>query len=1430
MLLLNYLVVMCLFTTVDRVFAGGSTIAGRGGVKQQQRMSRHPSRAARIDDQIPPSGTRDNVHDGREVLSAARVWAWREAARDAVSHAFDSYMQHAYPADELRPLTCNGRRWDARERGTLDDALGGFSLTLVDSLDTLAVTGDLQGFRCGLSRVVADVRLDRDVLVSVFETSIRVLGGLISAHMLASSPVLRIFDAELQCARLPPAINVTHDCATAMCGGGCDAVTCVTVYSGELLSMAIELGTRLLPAFDTPSGIPYHRINLATGAVDTTSRETCTAAAGTYVLEFGALSRLSGLPVFEVVARRAVAALTARRSPTTGLIGSGIDAVAAVWRAGHTGVGAGVDSYLEYLLKAAVALDDDDLFADWRASAAAIESHTVFSDVHLEVGLHEGRRAPRGAIVSALQAFWPGLEVLDGRIDAARAHLRPLLSLWAKYSALPEAYDVVGGAPVHFSRDAPLRPELAESIYHLYTATRDPALLSAAGALLDALNASSRVACGFASVADVTTGRLDDRMDSYVLAETFKYAFLTFDVALNHWGDGPPSHRAHVVRPPTVLQTHQLVESAGCSCTHNGTLSLRRWEHPVSTVGREPLSAASFVAASGVTATSEVLTGDAVAQTEERDVRFPHESGDKDSDRSMASLRNISEHGPTMWCYHACAALRLYPRAHPLAFVRRSAHLSNASSDTGGMAQHVDDRFASDIAIDDEAAAERLIAAFQHDAKTGLLASLPLREDATIFTTEGHVLLITHELRHRGTSNMDSVLERKVDLSAATHASVPASYVFTHGTLGRDDTSTLDASQSRRSRSLFAAAAAASANAVSAASPTDASPEMYERVHSCLFADIVDALQWATHVKDPAGSIDLHPRGLQDFDSIVAPSIRAAMANAANGGSGSVIVAPVSADQSRTDGASSAAHAAVLNDVIERVAAAKRAATAGIATPRPLPSLHFAHRQRVRDALQRAASSYSDGVALDSLLVAKLPHLLPPTSRSSKLLVVVNTSDLMASLFRRTDDPAATARRGTTMVTSEYNEQSATVAGDDALSCTDEDTCDVPEIRESCAVERADGNGRADGVSVMATSSVAPPWLPLLPACFIASSWTGLAKPFPSAALAVALNAVPGATAVFKSVLMHCDGEAGSCAISTQLSGRPAPLVLHVHAARGVPLSRSLKLHAGRTAPAAVSTEHHVVDNPGLIFSGSSLAEAARRHTTLRHGTGHDTGSQSSDLFMPAVAASFGPTLTASGMTGMRIRLANPLNACSPSSPLPFRSDGAGVLVLVARGDCAFAAKARVLHASGAAAGVVVDFDAMRAFLANNASSAGHGHFNDATFVMADDGTGLEVAIPFAMLAPHDGAVLLNALRISNDSPVELADLIELRRDTLHDMRVKRRVDVCLFSSAEHMPEDDNVSGHREPELLPPASQLVLELLGEVIRSVNVAAEPKPIV
>lgn len=130
-------------------------------------------------------------------------------------------------------------------------------------------------------------------------------------------------------------------------------------YRGELLEMAKDLGYRLLPAFNTSTGIPHARVNLQTGMKSDElrhSRETCTACAGTILLEFAALSRLSGEPIFEAKATKTMDALWKIRHRGSDLMGTTLNVHSGDWIRRDSGVGAGIDSYYEYCLKVSLPL------------------------------------------------------------------------------------------------------------------------------------------------------------------------------------------------------------------------------------------------------------------------------------------------------------------------------------------------------------------------------------------------------------------------------------------------------------------------------------------------------------------------------------------------------------------------------------------------------------------------------------------------------------------------------------------------------------------------------------------------------------------------------------------------------------------------------------------------------------------------------------------------------------------------------------------------------------------------------------------------------------------------------------------------------------------------------------------------------------------
>ncbi|XP_014292370.1 ER degradation-enhancing alpha-mannosidase-like protein 3 [Halyomorpha halys] len=420
----------------------------------------------------------------------------KEEARDMFYHAYRAYMDNAYPADELMPLSCEGRyRGSHPSRGDLDDTLGNFSLSLIDTLDTLVVLGDIAEFEHAVKLVIKDVTFDSDVTVSVFETNIRVLGGLLSAHILAEYVK--------------------------------DRIGVMQWYRGELLEMAKDIGYRLLPAFNTTTGIPQARVNLRHGIKTAklwNSRETCTACAGTMLLEMAALSRLTGDTVFEEKADKGMDSLWGLRHRGSGLMGAVLDVESGRWVRRESGVGAGIDSYYEYCLKAYILLGNSKYLSRFNKHYSAVMKYVSQGPMLLDVHMHRPHTNARN-FMDALLAFWPGLQVLSGDLKPAVETHEMLYQVMQRHTFIPEAFTT--DFQVHWG-EYPLRPEFLESTYFLYRATGDHHYLRVGEKILRGLQTHTRVPCGYAALSDVRSGRHDDRMDSYVLAETFKYLYLLF--------------------------------------------------------------------------------------------------------------------------------------------------------------------------------------------------------------------------------------------------------------------------------------------------------------------------------------------------------------------------------------------------------------------------------------------------------------------------------------------------------------------------------------------------------------------------------------------------------------------------------------------------------------------------------------------------------------------------------------------------------------------------------------------------------------------------------------------------------------------------------------------------------------------------------------
>jgi Glycosyl hydrolase family 47 len=391
--------------------------------------------------------------------------------RDAFVHAWDGYKRFAWGHDQLLPLSGGARDWYGVS----------FYMTPVDAFDTMLLMGLTDQAAEAKTLILDSLSFDQDVPVQVFEVTIRLLGGLLSAYQMDGDP--------------------------------------------RFLALATDLADRLLPAFSSATGMPYRFVNLRTGATE--GPVSNPAEIGTLMLEFGTLSKLTGKPVYYDAAKRAVVTLYDRRSPI-GLVGSRIDVRTGEWQSASSHVSGGIDSYYEYLLKSWRLFGDEDFHHMWETSIAAVNRYLAdttvtglwYAHADMNTGSHTATR------FGALDAFLPAVLALGGDVDHAKQLMESCYRMWTTFGIEPEELDY---STMEVTEPAyPLRPEIIESAYYLYHFTGDQRYRDMGRTMFESLVEHARVENGFAALSSVVTMEHADQMESFFLAETLKYAYLLF--------------------------------------------------------------------------------------------------------------------------------------------------------------------------------------------------------------------------------------------------------------------------------------------------------------------------------------------------------------------------------------------------------------------------------------------------------------------------------------------------------------------------------------------------------------------------------------------------------------------------------------------------------------------------------------------------------------------------------------------------------------------------------------------------------------------------------------------------------------------------------------------------------------------------------------
>jgi mannosyl-oligosaccharide alpha-1,2-mannosidase len=414
--------------------------------------------------------------------AAGRVRA--RAIKAAMEHAWGSYRARAWGADELKPQSGRGENnWQ------------GLGMTLVDSLDTLWIMGMMGEFAEARDWVAASLSFAAAGSISVFETTIRVLGGLLAAYDLSGE--------------------------------------------GVFLAKALDLGDRLLPAFDTPTGIPRATVSLASGASSNpgwTGGSSILSELGTLQVEFRYLSRASGVAKYGAKAERVIETLD-KLKPAHGLYPIYVSADTGALTTSTVAFGALGDSFYEYLIKV------------WVQGGRLEGMYRRMYDASMEgmTGVLLKRSRPSQLAYVAdydgyntqdkmdhLVCFVPGMLALGaftsagtpGEAVAARdlVNAKALAyTCWQMYERMAtgiSAEFVVfpGGADLQASESAPfyiLRPEAAESMYVLHQLTGNPIYREWGWKMFQAIEKHCKTAFGYGAHPDVRdTGRMpDDRME-----------------------------------------------------------------------------------------------------------------------------------------------------------------------------------------------------------------------------------------------------------------------------------------------------------------------------------------------------------------------------------------------------------------------------------------------------------------------------------------------------------------------------------------------------------------------------------------------------------------------------------------------------------------------------------------------------------------------------------------------------------------------------------------------------------------------------------------------------------------------------------------------------------------------------------------------------
>ncbi|XP_078619706.1 mannosyl-oligosaccharide 1,2-alpha-mannosidase IA-like isoform X1 [Branchiostoma floridae x Branchiostoma japonicum] len=442
----------------------------------------------------------------------------RDKIKEMMKFAWDNYVQYAWGQNELKPISKRGH--SASIFG--NSAMGA---TIVDGLDTLYLMGLMDEYKKGRDWIATNLKMEATADISVFEVTIRFVGGLLAAFAMTGDQMFK--------------------------------------------DKAVMIADKLLPAFNTPTGIPWALVNTKRGNGRNwgwaSGGSSLLAEYGTLHLEFAYLTELTGNSVYLDKVKRVREVISELDKPD-GLYPIYINPKTGKWGQNHASLGAMGDSFYEYLLKSWIMSGkiDNNARRMYDQAMTAIDKMMVQKSASglTYVGDYKNKRVEKK--MDHLSCFSGGMFMLgvEGAPEELKNRYKELgteITNTCHESYIrsatrlgPEAFRFEGNVEAMSIRQNEkyyiLRPEVIESYFYMWRFTKDTKYRDWGWDAAQALEKYCRTPGGFTGIRDVYNPNpaQDDVQQSFFLAETLKYLYLLFSedtlLPLDSWVFNTEAH------------------------------------------------------------------------------------------------------------------------------------------------------------------------------------------------------------------------------------------------------------------------------------------------------------------------------------------------------------------------------------------------------------------------------------------------------------------------------------------------------------------------------------------------------------------------------------------------------------------------------------------------------------------------------------------------------------------------------------------------------------------------------------------------------------------------------------------------------------------------------------------------------------------------